>query len=147
MKEKFEHTQKCEFLLELGNNIICQRYFTVRNFNPKSMYSIDLKNTLSYIVDKIESSLVLKTLHFLDSSYRENSNDSVNKGETFTITIKVGNRKILSTIFPSSVYPPKIRYTVDIRPQISYILRELTETMSQKKLTTYYQDYSLIVNK
>ncbi len=73
MKEKFEHTQKCEFLLELGNNIICQRYFTVRNFNPKSMYSIDLKNTLSYIVDKIESSLVLKTLHFLDSSYREKS--------------------------------------------------------------------------
>ena len=147
MKEKFENTQKCEFLLELGNNIICQRYFTVRNFNHKAIYSLDLHNTVRYIVDKIESSLVLKTLHFLDSSYRENSNDLPNKGETFTITIKVGNRKILTTIFPSSVYPPKIRYTVDIRPQISYILRELTETLSSKKLTTHYQDYSLIVNK
>jgi len=147
MKEKFENTQKCEFLLELGKNIICQRYFTVRNFNPKAIYSLDLHHTVSYIIDKIESSLVLKTVHFLDSSYRENSNDLPNKGETFTITIKVGNRKILTTIFPSSVYPPKIRYTVDIRPQISYILRELTETLSSKKLTTYYQDYSLIVNK
>jgi len=147
MKEKFENTQKCEFLLELGKNIICQRYFTVRNFNPKAMNSLDLYHTVSYVVDKIEGSLVLKTLHFLDSSYRENSNDVVNKGETFTITIKVGNKKILSTIFPSSVYPPKIRYTVDIRPQISYILRELTETLSRKKLTTHYQDYSLIVSK
>lgn len=147
MKEKFENTQKCEFLLELGNNIICQRYFTVRNFNQRAIHSLDLYHTLSYIVDKIESNLVRKTVHFLDRSYRENSNDLPNKGETFTITIKVGNRKILTTIFPSSVYPPKIRYTVDIRPQISYILRELTETLSSKKLTTHYQDYSLIVNK
>jgi len=147
MKEKFENTQKCEFLLELGNNIICQRYFTVRNFNQKAIYSIDLHDTVKYIVDEIKRSLVLKTILFLDSSYRENSNDVANKGETFTITIKVGNRKILTTIFPSSVYPPKIRYTVDIRPQISYILRELTETLSSKKLTTHYQDYSLIVNK
>ena len=147
MKEKFENTQKCEFLLELGNNIICQRYFTVRNFNQKAIYSIDLHDTVKYIVDEIKRSLVLKTILFLDSSYRENSNDVANKGETFTITIKVGNSKILTTIFPSSVYPPKIRYTVDIRPQISYILRELTETLSSKKLTTHYQDYSLIVNK
>ncbi len=147
MKEKFENTQKCEFLLELGKNIICQRYFTVRNFNPRAMNSLDLYETVSYVVARIEGSLVLKTLHFLDSSYRENSNDVTNKGETFTITIKVGNKKILTTIFPSSVYPPKIRYTVDIRPQISYILRELTETLSRKKLTTHYQDYSLIVNK
>ena len=147
MKEKFENTQKCEFLLELGNNMICQRYFTVRNFNQKAIYSIDLHDTVKYIVDEIKRSLVLKTILFLDSSYRENSNDVANKGETFTITIKVGNRKILTTIFPSSVYPPKIRYTVDIRPQISYILRELTETLSSKKLTTHYQDYSLIVNK
>lgn len=146
MKEKFENTQKCEFLLELGNNIICQRYFTVRNFNQKAIYSIDLHDTVKYIVDEIKRSLVLKTILFLDSSYRENSNDVANKGETFTITIKVGNRKILTTIFPSSVYPPKIRYTVDIRPQISYILRELTEVLSQRKVTTNYQDYDLIVN-
>ena len=128
MKEKFENTQKCEFLLELGNNIICQRYFTVRNFNQRAIHSLDLYHTLSYVVDKIETSLVTKTLHFLDNSYRENSNDLPNKGETFTITIKVGNRKILTKIFPSSVYPPKIRYTVDIRPHISSILRELEKT-------------------
>tara|TARA_R100001509_G_scaffold135025_1_gene88751 strand:- start:232 stop:714 length:483 start_codon:yes stop_codon:yes gene_type:complete len=147
MKEKFENTQKCEFLLELGKNIICQRYFTVRNFNPKAANSVDLYEGVKYIVDEIKKNLVLKTILFLDSSYRENSNDISNEGETFTITIKVGNKKVLTTIFPSSVYPPKIRYTVDIRPQISYILRELTEILSSKKVNTKYQDYSLIVNK
>ena len=34
-KQKVENTQKCEFVLKLGNNIVCQRFFSVRNFNPK----------------------------------------------------------------------------------------------------------------
>ena len=147
MREKFENTQKCEFLLELGKNIICQRYFTVRNFNTKAMSSLDLHYTLSEIVDDIKHDLKNKTLLFLDSSYRETSNDNVNENENFTITLKVGNRKIYTTIFSAELYPPKVRYTVDIRPQISYILRELTGVMSQRKVTTNYQDYSLIVNK
>ena len=70
MKEKFENTQKCEFLLELGKNIICQRYFTVRNFNPKAIYSLDLHHTVSYIIDKIESSLVFSFLVMVLMIYR-----------------------------------------------------------------------------
>ena len=48
MKQKIDNTQKCEFLLKLENNIVCQRYFSVRNFNNKAMYSLDLHYT--YIV-------------------------------------------------------------------------------------------------
>ena len=66
--------------------------------------------------------------------------------EHFTITIKKGNKVIYSRITRADLYPPKVRYTVDIRPQISSILRELTDILSAKKVTTHYQDYSLIVD-
>ena len=59
-------------------------------------------------VDEIKKNLVLKTILFLDSSYRENSNDISNEGETFTITIKVGNKKVLTTIFPSTQRPARM---------------------------------------
>ena len=35
MKQRIENTQKCEFVLKLENNIVCQRFFSVRNFNNK----------------------------------------------------------------------------------------------------------------
>ena len=66
--------------------------------------------------------------------------------ENFTLTIKKGNKVIYDTITPANIYPPKVRYTVDIRPQISSIIRELTKTLSDKKVVTHYQDYDLITN-
>ena len=147
MKQKIDNTQKCEFVLKLENNIVCQRFFSVRNFNNIATYSIDLHYTISNIVDDIISDLKLKTLFLLDRNYKENPNDTQQESEHFTITLKKGNQVIYDRIIPADVYPPKVRYTVDIRPQISYILRELTQVLSQKRIVTHYQDYDLIVNR
>tara|TARA_R100001163_G_C5008854_1_gene155455 strand:+ start:73 stop:522 length:450 start_codon:yes stop_codon:yes gene_type:complete len=145
-RQKGENTQKCEFVLKLGNNIVCQRFFSVRNFNEKAINSLDLHYAVKNIVSDIVDGLKLKTLYLLESNYRENALDVSPEEEYFTITLKKGNKVIYDTITPADIYPPKVRYTVDIRPQISYILRELTEVLSQRKVTTNYQDYDLIVN-
>jgi len=146
IKQKGENTQKCEFVLKLGNNIVCQRFFSVRNFNNRATNSIDLHYTIQGVVTDIVDDLKLKTLYLLESNYRENVLDEGSEDEYFTITIKKGNKVIYDTITPANIYPPKVRYTVDIRPQISYILRELTGVLSQRKVTTNYQDYDLMVN-
>jgi len=146
IKHRGENTQKCEFVLKLGNNIVCQRFFSVRNFNERATNSIELHYTTQDIVRDIVESLKLKTLYLLESNYRENALDETQEEEYFTITLKKGNKVIYDTITPANIYPPKVRYTVDIRPQISYILRELTEILSRRKVTTNYQDYDLIVN-
>tara|TARA_R100000900_G_scaffold145483_1_gene131453 strand:- start:905 stop:1348 length:444 start_codon:yes stop_codon:yes gene_type:complete len=147
MKQKKDNTQKCEFVLTLGNNIVCQRFFSVRNFNNKAPYSLDLHYVMTDVVNGIKDKLKQKTLFLLDSNFRENPNQNNVDDADFTITIKKGNKVIYTRILPADVYPPKVRYTVDIRPQISYILRELTETLSTRKLITNYQDYSLIVGE
>jgi len=146
MRPKLDNTQKCEFVLKLENNIVCQRFFSVRNFNNIATYSLDLHYTVKDILDDIISSLKLKTLFLMDGSHIDNIVDNVQEEEHFTITIKKGNKVIYDTITRADIYPPKVRFTVDIRPQISYILRELTTVLSQKKVTTHYQDYDLIVN-
>ena len=146
IKQKVENTQKCEFVLKLGNNIVCQRFFSVRNFNDRATQSIDLHYTIKEIVDDIADRLKLKTLYLLESNYKENTLDEAQEDEYFTITLKKGNKVFYDTIIPASIYPPKVRFTVDIRPQISSILRELTSVLSQRKVTTNYQDYNLIVN-
>ena len=146
IKQEVENTQKCEFVLKLGNNIVCQRFFSVRNFNDRATQSMDLHYAITEIIDDIVDRLKLKTLCLLESNYKENILDEVKEDEYFTITLKKGNKVFYDTIIPASIYPPKVRFTVDIRPQISSILRELTSVLSQKKVTTNYQDYNLIVN-
>ena len=147
MKQRNDNTQKCEFILTLGKNIVCQRFFSVRNFNNRATNSLDLHYSMTDIVYEIEDKLKQKTLFLMDSNFREN-NSTITQGEdNFTITIKKGNTPVYTRILPADVYPPKVRYTVDIRPQISYILRELTDTLSSKKVITNYQDYSLIVRE
>ena len=146
MKFKTENIQKCEFILKLKNNIVCQRYFSVRNFNPIACNSLELHEILTDISIDITNELKFKTLILLDSNFKNYENNSNEEEESFTITVKKGNKEIYVRILPADIYPPKVRYTVDIRPQISYILRELTEVLSLKEVTTNYQDYSLLVD-
>ena len=67
--EKIEEKEKFEFLLKIEDNIICQRFFTVKNHNPKTTRSIELYWSVEEIKDLIKKYLVLKTVYFsLNSS-------------------------------------------------------------------------------
>ena len=83
IKQRVENTQKCEFVLKLGNNIVCQRFFSVRNFNDRATQSIDIHYTVRDIVDGIVERLKLKTLYLLESNYKENAIDEVQEDEYF----------------------------------------------------------------
>jgi hypothetical protein len=63
--------------------------------------------------------------------------------ETFNIILKVGNETICHRIIDAKVYPPKVRYTLDIRPSIKNILRELTDILSDNNLSFDMVGYSL----
>jgi len=146
MKQTIDNTQKCELVLKLEDNIVCQRYFTVRNFNSAATNSLELHSNITDLVSEFEYDLRWRTLLLLDSNYRNSGVDLNAKEEYFTITINKGNKTVYTRSFRADIYPPKVRFTVDIRPQIFSILRELTQILSQKKVTTYYQDYNLITS-
>ena len=108
--KKFEEKEKFEFLLSISDNIICQRYFTVRNYNPKSTKSLDLYETVFDIKEVISKQLLLKTIDVIDEFFKEDVSKLQEESENFTITIKKGNQVIMERIFSADLYPPRVRY-------------------------------------
>lgn len=136
---------KLEFLLTLNDIIIVQRFFNVKGFNPRTKNSWELHELISGIKQELEYSLKMKTtIYMLDNmDYIVQDptimNTSMTDGpENFNIYVKIDNETICHRQFNAKIYPPKVRYTVDVRPYLKNILRDLTDIFSEKKLTYEY---------
>jgi hypothetical protein len=143
MKE--QEMTKIEFTLSLNDNIVVQRFFNVKGYNPKSKDSLELYEYVKDLKDDLEYFLKMRTVtYMLENMYQIIEDPKVmdtsftDGPENFNIIIKVDDRTICHRAFDGKKFPPKIRYTVDIRPQIKTILKELTDIFSTKKLTYEY---------
>ena len=65
-KEPKDYKERFEFELTVGNNIICQRYFRINNFNPTSLRSYELTNTIRRCVAVIDRDLKDKSHAYLE---------------------------------------------------------------------------------
>jgi hypothetical protein len=143
MKE--QTTTKLEFLMKVNNNIIVQRLFNIKDYNPKAKSSTDLYNLIRDFKIDLERELKMKTAtYMLDNMYEIMNNPSVldtsytDGPESFSIYIKEGDVTICHREFDAKIYPPKIRYTVDVRPHLKNLLMSLTDIFSSKNLTYEY---------
>ena len=136
---------KLEFLMTVNQNIIVQRFFNVRDYNPNAKYSEDLYLFLKEFKDLVSAEFKLKSVVYLLENKEEIKdnpellNTSYTDGpENFNIYIKINDMTICHRMFDAKVFPPKIRYTVDIRPYIKSILYSLTDIFSHEDLTYEY---------
>lgn len=140
---------KFEFILTLDGNIICQRYFNVKDHNPVARKSMDLHYYVKNICEEISEDLKIKSSDYLceNQNYILNSEvveDSNSKEkEYFLLEIKLGDSVFIQRIFPAYLYHPKVRYTVDIRPKLKRMLSKLTDILSATELETTYLQYEL----
>lgn len=146
---KNQEATKFEFLLTLEGNIICQRYFNVKDHNPAARRSLDLHEYVKEICDKISHDLKIKSSDYLceNQNYLLNSDNveelNDKKNENFLLEIKLGDDVFIQRIFPAYYYHPKVRYTVDIRPMLKKILSDLTDILSSQEVETQYLEYEL----
>ena len=145
-----QESTKMEFLLTLNDNIVVQRFFNVRGFNPKSKSSVELYEFIIEFKEELQEYLKMKTLVYMmdnkDSIIHDPSimDTSFTDGpEMFNIIIKLGEQTICHRIFDGKFYPPKVRYTVDVRPFLKETLRGLTDIFSDKKLSYNYLELDL----
>jgi hypothetical protein len=73
-KQNYEiRKERFEFIFKVNDNIICQRFFKINNFNEQSAYSIELYDTVNDIVDLIDKDLKSKsriyTWYMYDKDY------------------------------------------------------------------------------
>ena len=70
VKKQFEQAlafkERFEFRLTVGDDIICQRYFRIGNFNPISLKSMELSDTIRACAQTIDSDLKSKTQIYLE---------------------------------------------------------------------------------
>jgi hypothetical protein len=150
MKEQNDVT-KMEFLLTLNDNFVVQRYYNVRGYNPKARKSVDVIQKVNEIAEKLVNDLKKKTLIYMidnqsqievDPTILDTSN--TDDDEHFNIFIKLGDETICHKIIDAKIFPPKIRYTVDVRPHLKSVLRSLTDIFSSEDLTYKYMAYQLV---
>jgi hypothetical protein len=134
-----------EFLLTLNENIVVQRFFNVRGYNPKARLSTDLYEYMYTVKEVLHNYLRMKTVvYMLDNkdaiAYDANvMNTSFTDGpENFHLYVKIGDETICHRIFDGKLYPPKVRYTVDVRPYLKDILSNLTDIFSKHDLNHEY---------
>ena len=134
----------------VNDNIIVQRFFNVRDYNPNAKNSLQLYEYLQDFKRTFEYELKMKTVEYmLEHQYEIMSNPAImdtsntNGPEHFKIYLKMGDMTICQRQMDAKLFPPKIRYTVDIRPHIKSLLFDLTDIFSSKKLTYEYLDIPL----
>jgi hypothetical protein len=148
MKENNNLT-KLEFLLTCNENIVVQRFFNVRNFNKNANKSIELYDYVRSLCDDLEYDLKMRSVvYMLDNEYEIIQNPEVlntsytDEDEVFNFFIKADNMTICHRAFNAKLYPPKVRYTVDLRPKLKDILGNLTDIFSGKKFNYFYPEFN-----
>lgn len=143
MKE--QEITKLEFLMMVNDNIIVQRYFNVRDYNHNVRNSMDFKEYMDSLIESLNYQLKMKAVtYLLENQYEITNNPSIletsyiDGPEYFNIYLKQGDKLLCHRRFDAKIYPPKIRYTVDIRQTIKIILQELTSLFSSKDLSFDY---------
>lgn len=148
MKE--ESVIKMEFLLTLNENIVVQRFYNVRNYNPKARRSVQLYELMKDVENTLVDDLKMKTVMymmdnqdaiFLDPDLMNTSN--TDGAENFHMYVKISDETIFHRIFDGKMFPPKVRYTVDVRPSLKNILKGLTDIFSGENLTYDMFGYDL----
>lgn len=148
MKE--EQVVKMEFLLTLNNNIVVQRFYNVKNYNSQARRSVELTQFMKDVEEMLSDDLKMKTVTYMmdnqDAIFDDPDilNTSNTDGpEYFNLYVKISDEIILHRIFDAKIYPPKVRYTVDVRPSLKSILKGLTDIFSYENLTHTYMSYDL----
>jgi len=143
---------KLEFLMMVNDNIIVQRFFNVRDFNPKAKNSLELYELLKEFKEDIQQQLSLKTVTYMSDNMYEIINNPailetsyIDGPEYFNIYIKQNDMTICHRQVDAKIYPPKVRYTVDVRPRLKSLLMNLTDIFSSENLTYNYLEVPLSV--
>ena len=150
-KEQNREQRKFEFTLYLNDNIIVQRFFNIIGFNYKAINSLNFKYAVDDNMHLIQSVLKDKTLDFITEhrrnfletpDYEQNASKDVMK-----IVVKHDGKVIAYREWDATIYPVKVRYTVDIRQHIYDLITRVQKCLCTptKELETTYLNYSLQV--
>ncbi len=148
--------QRFEFVLYINKHIICQRYFSMFDYNENVIRSLEMKTLMDRLVGMnngsgslgvIPNSLKYKSSDYLWKNYNgyyaqktDTPKNLFEKEDMFDFEIKIDGNTVAQSTFSGNYFPLDIRYQVDIKEVIPTIISEIKSAFTQKKYTTKYAD-------
>ena len=147
--DKKNEQRKFEFTLYLNDNIIVQRYFNIIGFNKRAINSINFKEAVDENVELIQAILKDKTVDFMNKhqerfytnpNYEQNGSD-----DKLKIVVRQEGKTIAYREWDATIYPVKVRYTVDVRSVIYELITKIQKCLCtpNKYLETEYMGYNI----
>ena len=166
------------FMFRINGNPICERFFNIHNYNPDVLHSIELIELMDTIIGtRYKLGIIPKFLKERSDEYLwffyerskytlEPNQPTTNRGkkDVYTFEIKVNSKIIAEGLFEGDLFPPKIRYKVELKKEtdlwgedildedgniipldiIPSIINEIKETFTQDTYTQEFGEYSLV---
>ena len=139
-----------EFVLKINENIICQRYFNVRNYNEKfreSLEVIEMTDEIMGVNNYLELGIIpeffkkqcmAKLWGSYNPSYyqtRVRKRDNLENEYYFNLQVLINKEVVADTSFSAALFHYTIRYNIDIREIIPTIVNVITNYMSLDNYT------------
>ena len=147
---KNQDSTKLELLMTVNDNFIVQRFFNVRDYNKNAKSSYELYSYMKYFSETLTTDLKYKTMDYLSENMYQIMNNpmiletSNTEGpEHINIYLKKDGVTMCHRIVDAKLFPPKIRYTVDVRPHLKSVLYDLTDIFSSQDLNYEYLGVNL----
>lgn len=141
----YNDLNKLEFLLTSQNNIICQRYFNIKNFNNKVKNSVELYEYMKYMCNTISNELKNKNAEYMLENQRQFDNteyiDEVKDNQFYLLELRMNEVTFNQRMIPSNTYHPKVR--LDIRDYLKGFENDLIELSNKKNVKTKYLKHQL----
>tara|TARA_R110000796_G_scaffold7622_10_gene25992 strand:- start:8723 stop:9175 length:453 start_codon:yes stop_codon:yes gene_type:complete len=147
---KNQDSTKLELLMTVNDNFIVQRFFNVRDYNKNAKSSYELYSYMKDFSETLTTDLKYKTMDYLSENMWQIMNNpmiletSNTEGpEHINIYLKKDGVTMCHRIVDAKLFPPKIRYTVDVRPHLKSVLYDLTDIFSSQDLNYEYLGINL----
>ena len=144
---KNQDSTKLELLMTVNDNFIVQRFFNVRDYNKNAN---ELYSYMKDFSETLTTDLKYKTMDYLSENMWQIMNNpmiletSNTEGpEHINIYLKKDGVTMCHRIVDAKLFPPKIRYTVDVRPHLKSVLYDLTDIFSSQDLNYEYLGINL----
>jgi hypothetical protein len=142
--------QRFEFLLKINNHIICQRYFHIKGFNADYKNSIELTEMAKSCVSIIEKDLIKKSRLALWETFNPYIEQDVEKidrrpikDDAFQFEIKIDKNTVVQAYIDGKIFPPKVRYQIDIKDIIHDVISEIRYWLTKKNYDKKYGEVEL----
>ena len=144
--------KRFEFTVYLNDNIIVQRFFNVIGFNQKAINSMNFKYVIDYNMELIMQHMKNKTYVFMDDNrelFFDDPNFEKNDfNDVMKLVVRLDGKNIAYREWDATIYPVKVRYSVDIREYIFEMITSIQKCLSEKmsNLETVYEIDPPLVN-